>query len=78
MLHEPEALLFASDATIAGLWGAACLLFAAFTVWADKRRLKRNQFDRVGWVPWPKLFFVFALVGIVLIAMAIKGWVTPA
>lgn len=76
MMHEPAALLFASDATIAGFWGAAAFIAAGLTIWADNRRLKRREFDRVGWVPWPKLFFVFALIGIVLMAMAIKGWVT--
>ena len=75
MLNEPESLRFASDATLAGLWGGGLLLFAVITIWAERRRLKRSDFDRVGWVPWTKLFFVCALVGVVLIGVAIKGWV---
>lgn len=76
MLHEPDSLRFASEATWAGLWAAACFIGAGLTIWADVRRAKRRDVDRVGWVPWPKLFFVFALVGVVLFAMAMKGWVT--
>jgi len=74
MLPEPASLRFASDATLAGLWGIAMLLLAGLTIWADRRRLKRAEFDRVGWMPWPKLFFVCALLGIMLLGMALKGW----
>lgn len=76
MLHEPDSLRFASDATIAALWGGACFAGAAITIWADRRRAKRRNVDKAGWVPWPKLFFAFALVGVVLMAMAVKGWAT--
>jgi hypothetical protein len=76
MLHEPDALRFASEATVAGLWALACFIGAGITIWADLRRAKRRDVDRAGWVPWPKLFFVFALVGIVLAVMAMKGWVS--
>lgn len=77
MLHEPDALRFASEATIAALWAAGCFLAAGFTIWADRRRARRANVDKVGWVPWPKLFFAFALVGVVLAAMAVRGWGTP-
>jgi hypothetical protein len=76
MLPEPEPLRFASDATIAGLWAAACFIGAGITIWADRRRIRRRHIDRAGWVPWPKLFFAFALVGVVLLTMAVKGWVS--
>ncbi|WEK47618.1 MAG: hypothetical protein P0Y56_04810 [Candidatus Andeanibacterium colombiense] len=77
MLHEPDSLRFASEATIAGLWGGACFAAAALTMWADHRRTKRNDVDRAGWVPWTKLFFAFLLVGMVLMLMAVKGWAAP-
>ena len=76
MIHEPDSLRFASEATIAGLWAMACFAGAGITIWADRRRAKRANVDKAGWVPWPKLFFAFALVGVVLLAMAMKGWTT--
>ncbi|MBO9600882.1 MAG: hypothetical protein J7496_00090 [Novosphingobium sp.] len=76
MLQEPDSLRFASEATIAGLWGMGCFLAAGFTIWADHRRARRRDVDRAGWVPWPKLFFAFTLVGVVLMTMALKGWVS--
>lgn len=73
MLHEPDALRFASDSTLMLLWGGALLALAGLTMWADIRRTKRKHIDKVGWMPWTKLFFIFALVGITLIGLALKG-----
>jgi hypothetical protein len=76
MLQEPDSLRFASEATTAGMWAVLCFAGAGVTVWADRRRAKRANIDKPGWVPWAKLFFAFALVGAVLFAMAVKGWAT--
>lgn len=73
MLHEPDALRFASDATLFALWGGGLLLVAGIAMWADIRRTKRKHIDKVGWMPWTKLFFVCALVGLTLIGLAVKG-----
>jgi len=53
------------------------LLFAGVAMWAEIRRIKRKAIDRVGWMPWTKLFFVSALVGLTLLVMAIAGWMAP-
>lgn len=74
MIPNLSQLRFASDATLIAMWGAGLLLFAVFAVWAEARRTKRKRIDSVGWMPWTKIFFVAALVGLTLLTMAIKGW----
>lgn len=78
MLEHLSNLRFASDATICALWGGALLLVALAAMWAEIRRTKRRQIDSVGWMPWTKLFFVCALVGITLLGMGLHGWFAPA
>lgn len=77
MLEQISNLRFASDATLYGIWGGVLLLFAGASMWAETRRIKRKAIDRVGWMPWTKLFFVSALVGLTLLVMAIAGWTGP-
>ena len=73
-MHEPDFLLFASDATLAGMAGAA-LLALSFTAWlGDYRRRRRNSIDAVGCMPWSTLSFFAFFVGVVLLALAAKGW----
>lgn len=74
MFAELHQLRFASDATFAALWGGALLVVAGLAMWAEIRRTRRRNPDRVGCVPWTTVFFLAALLGVVLIAMAIKGW----
>jgi hypothetical protein len=71
---ELDDLRFASDATWTAIAGAVVLAFAALTLWAERRRVKRRHIDAVGWVPWTKLFFAAMLVGITLLVFAAKGW----
>jgi hypothetical protein len=71
----PESLRFASDATIAGLWGAALLLLSLLAWLGDRRRRRRKDINAVGWVPWRDLSAVTAFGGLVLMAMAVSGWV---
>lgn len=73
-MHEPRFLLFASDATLAGLVGGALLTFALVAMFAERRRLRRKHIDAVGFVPWTALFLVCAFAGVSLLALAIKGW----
>lgn len=70
----PDFILFASDATIVGMWGGAFLLAAAFALVADWRRAKRKDIDRVGCMPWTLVFLCAAMIGAGLMVMAIKGW----
>ena len=73
-MHEPRFLLFASDATLAGLIGGALLSIALIALIAERRRLRRKRIDAVGFVPWTALFLICAFVGVVLMTLAVKGW----
>ncbi len=73
----PDFLLFASDATLTGIWAGLLLLVALFSMWAEHRRHRRKSIDQVGWFPWTKVFFICTLLGVTLMTMAIKGWVSP-
>ena len=61
--------------TQAKAWlGIAAFLLAALVCMAmERRRLKRAQINRVGWMPWTGLFLVFAVIGGGLLAVAIPG-----
>lgn len=74
MMDKLHALIFASDATLAALWGGGFILAAALCMWAENRRNKRKVIDAVGWMPWTKMFFVCTLIGLTLMVMALKGW----
>lgn len=69
----PEELLFASDAEVAALLGAAFLVLAGLTSLAERRRIRRARIDRVGWVPWTGLFLVCAVIGATLLALGALG-----
>jgi hypothetical protein len=74
-MHEPAFLLFASDATLVGIWAAALLLVALCSAVGERRRLRRKSIDAVGWVPWTTLFFLTFFPGAILLALAVKGWI---
>jgi hypothetical protein len=71
---ELDQLRFASDATMAAIWGGACLLLAVFAFWGDHRRARRRALDSIGWMPWTQLFFTALLAGCTLIMLALQGW----
>ena len=55
-MTEPDFLLFASDAELAAYWGAACLFAAVVCLGMERRRMRRTEINRVGWMPWTGLF----------------------
>ena len=73
-MEEPAFLRFASDATIAALAGAALLLLAAVAGVAERRRLRRSRIDAVGFMPWTTVSFLAVFPGVILLALAAKGW----
>ncbi|QYJ08152.1 hypothetical protein [Qipengyuania flava] len=72
-MTEPDFLLFASDAEIAAYWGVAALFMALVCMVMERRRTKRTEINRVGWVPWMGLFVMFAVIGGGLLAAAIPA-----
>ena len=73
-MHEPDFLLFASDATLAVLLGAALLLVSIAAMVGERRRLRRKHIDAVGWVPWTTLSVLTLFVGFSLLALGVTGW----
>ena len=75
MAWPPDFIRFASEATIAGLWGGGLLLLSFLAMIGDRRRRKRTDINAVGWVPWRDLSALTAFAGLVMMAMAASGWV---
>jgi hypothetical protein len=74
MTWPPDFIRFASDATIAALWAGALLTLSLIAMLGDLRRRRRTDIDAVGWVPWRDLSALTAFAGLVLLAMAVSGW----
>ena len=74
-MPEPDFLRFASDATRVGLAGGALLLVAFASFLGEVRRRKRKRIDAVGCMPWTTLFLLAFFCGVVLLAVAVKGWI---
>jgi len=54
---------------VAGAAGAV----AGLAMLADRRRARRRDVDRVGWVPWHGLVILAIFVGAVSVALALRG-----
>ena len=72
-MKVPEILLFASNAELATVAGAAFLLLAGLARYGESRRMRRQRIDRIGWMPWTGLFLVSAVVGLTLLALGLPG-----
>jgi hypothetical protein len=66
-------LLFASDAVLVALAGAALLVVALIAVLAERRRNRRKSIDAVGWVPWTAIFLFSCFGAAGLLALGVKG-----
>lgn len=73
-MHWPAFITFASDATVLGLWGGACMAVALGAAVGDWRRGRRKAIDAVGFMPWTTVFVLFASLGAALLMFAAKGW----
>ena len=49
------------------------VLMALFCMIMERRRMKRREINRVGWMPWTGLFLVFAVIGGGLLALAVPA-----
>ncbi len=70
----PEFLLFASEAEIVALWGVGFIMLSLFALYADKRRNRRDPFERirkVGWMPWTTIFMGSMIIGGGLLALSL-------
>ena len=74
-MNEPAFLLFASDATLVGLAGGVLIAVAGIALLGERRRLRRKHIDAVGWMPWTTVSVLATFVGLVLLAVAVSGWI---
>ncbi|MBU0669282.1 MAG: hypothetical protein KKH37_08380 [Alphaproteobacteria bacterium] len=72
----PETLLFASDAELLALAGAALLVLAGFASLMERRRSRRAALHRVGWMPWTGIFLTLAVIGGGLLSVAVPALLT--
>lgn len=70
-MSEPDFLLFANDAELLAMSGGALILLAVIAMRMDRRRSRRRDIDRVGWVPWTGLFVMLAVLGGGMLALAL-------
>ena len=75
-MHWPAFITFASEATEVAFWAAGFLVLALVALAADWRRARRKQIDNVGCMPWTPLFLAFATIGVGLLMVAVKGWLS--
>lgn len=54
---------------IAGLSAAV----AGMAALADRRRTRRRDLDRVGWMPWPLILILALMLSLICVAIALKG-----
>ena len=66
-------LIFASEAEAVGLCGLGLIAIAIWAAFMERRRLKRQSIDSVGWVPWFAISFVCMILGAGLVAASFKG-----
>ncbi|MEZ5680125.1 MAG: hypothetical protein R3E14_02395 [Erythrobacter sp.] len=77
MPRLPDEILFASDAELMTFWGIAMLVVAGICSLMERRRMKRAQLNKVGWVPWTGLFLTFAVIGGGLLAVSVPALFQP-
>ena len=64
-------LIFASEAERLAMMGGVFLLLAGVASLMERRRLKREEINRVGWMPWTGLFLTCMVIGGGLLAISL-------
>lgn len=59
----------------AALWTTAGVAagVAVIAALADRRRVRRTDLDRVGWVPWSAVLFFGLMIAAISAALALKS-----
>jgi len=73
-MRLPDFLLFASDATLFALAAAGLLALSVLAACGERRRKRRRSIDAVGLMPWRDVGVLSLFAGLVLLAMAVMGW----
>jgi len=62
------------DILILAIPGAIAVLVAVVAWIGDRRRFRRKDIDRVGFMPWTPIFFCALLLAVVLLGLAARAW----
>jgi len=54
--------------------GLSAAVVAAIAWNGDRRRFRRSNLDKVGFMPWTLIFFVALLAAIFLLGVAARAW----
>lgn len=54
--------------------GIACAAVAGWSIWADRRRARRNRLDSVGFMPWAAIHLLALLGACVFLGLAAHDW----
>lgn len=54
--------------------GGLAALMAACAWIGDHRRMKRRDYDRVGFMPWTGIFFWSLLAAVLLLGLSARDW----
>lgn len=73
MLDSLNDLIFASDAKLITLIGVGFFALAGFALLMESRRAKRDQIERVGWIPWTGVFLGCAVIGGGMLSMSLPS-----
>ncbi|MBH0113549.1 hypothetical protein I5E68_11370 [Novosphingobium sp. YJ-S2-02] len=56
--------------------GAVLAIVAAIASLAERRRMRRRDLDRVGFMPWTGIFLIAFLGAVLLIGLGGRHWLT--
>lgn len=55
--------------------GASAAAVAALAWWLERRRLRRRDLDRVGFMPWTAVFFWALLAAVLMLGLSARAWI---
>jgi hypothetical protein len=59
---------------IMGIVGAMAVLVAVVAWIGDRRRMKRRDIERVGFMPWTSVFFFALMAAVLLLGVVGRDW----
>lgn len=60
---------------IMAIAGVLAVGVAALAWFQDRRRLRRRDLDRVGFMPWTSLFFWSLMIAVLLLGLSGRAWI---
>ena len=66
--------LLIENTQLSGVIGVGAAVIAAFSRWADIRRLRRRDPDAVGFMPWTAIYFCTLFIACIMLGVAARTW----